>query len=192
MSENDYLNPFNFFKSLNSWRLLFTLLLPIASFHVQAESVEYRIKAAFMEKITRFINWSALSSVQNDKIPFRLCVLGENPFGGELRNMASISHIKEKVTELVFLDNVNMNSRCDMLFIAQSKQHDLKSVLEQLSASPVLTVGDSPDFVNQGVMINFIYTDNRIQLEINTHTAQLAKFKISSRLLKLASTVKTQ
>ena len=192
MSRGDYLNPFTLFKPLNNWRLLFTLLLSVASFHVQAESVEYRIKAAFMEKITRFINWSALSSVQNDKVPFRLCVLGENPFGGELRDMASISHIKGKVTELVFLENGNMNSRCDMLFIAQSKQHDLKSVLQHLNASPVLTVGDSPDYVNQGVMINFIYTDNRIQLEINTHTAQLAKFKISSRLLKLASTVKTQ
>jgi len=171
-------------------RLLLTLVLSAASLCAQGESVEYRAKAAFMEKITRFINWPAISSVQNNTSPFRLCVIGKNPFGDELQDMASISRIKEKTTELVFLDNGSISSNCDMLFIARSKQQNLKSILEQLNASPVLTVADTSNFVSQGVMINFIYKDNRIHLEINNQAAKLANFKISSRLLKLATVLK--
>ena len=192
MMGSDFLLVFNFFNLMNICRLLLMLVLSVASLCVQGESVEYRAKAAFMEKITRFVNWPAISSVRNNAIPFRLCVIGKNPFGGELQEMVTISRIKEKTTELVFLDNGGIVSRCDMLFIARSKQQNLKSILEQLNASPVLTVADTSNFVSQGVMVNFIYKDNRIHLEINTQAAKLANFKISSRLLKLASIVTTQ
>ena len=184
---------FKFFNLLTIYHLLLTLALLAASMCVQAESAEYRVKAAFMEKITDFINWPAISSVHDESVSFRVCILGKNPFGGELQEMVNISHIKEKNTELVFLnDNENITSQCDMLFIARSKRLQLKQTLEQLDTAPVLTVSDTSNFIDQGVMINLIFRDNRIHLEINTLAAQSANIKIGARLLKLASVVNSQ
>ncbi len=184
---------FKFFNLLTIYRPLLILVLYAASLCVQAESAEYRVKAAFMEKITDFINWPAISSVHDETVPFRVCVLGKNPFGGELQEMVNISRIKEKNTELVFLaGNGAAASGCDMLFIAHSKRQQLKQVLEQLDAGSVLTVSDTSNFASQGVMINLIFRDNRIRLEINTQAAQSANFKIGARLLKLASVVRSQ
>jgi hypothetical protein len=50
----------------------------------------------------------------------------------------------------------------------------------------VLTVGESPDFLRQGGIINFVLEDGKVRFEINQDAATQADLRISSRLLRLA------
>jgi hypothetical protein len=58
--------------------------------------------------------------------------------------------------------------------------------LKNARTQPVLTVGESPDFVRQGGIINFILEEGKVRFEIDPANAERARLRISSRLLRLA------
>jgi hypothetical protein len=76
-----------------------------------------------------------------------------------------------------------------VLFVSKHDAARLGRLLVELKDGPILTVGESDGFVQQGGMIGFLLVDNKVRLEINLETAQRAKLKISSRLLLLAKSV---
>ncbi len=61
--------------------------------------------------------------------------------------------------------------------------------LARLKGTPVLTVGETEQFVKENGMIGFCLEDNKIRFEINLESAERAKLKISARLLALAKAV---
>ena len=50
----------------------------------------------------------------------------------------------------------------------------------------MLTVGEWPQFTENGGMINFVLENNKIRFQINDQAARGAGLKISSKLLNLA------
>ncbi|HEU5335061.1 MAG TPA: YfiR family protein, partial [Terriglobales bacterium] len=54
---------------------------------------------------------------------------------------------------------------------------------------PVLTVGDSGDFLPLGGVINFVVEQDRVRFEISLAAAQRQRLKISSKLLAVARVV---
>jgi hypothetical protein len=57
------------------------------------------------------------------------------------------------------------------------------------SQYPVLTVGESQYFVQQGGVIGFCLVENKVRFNINLEAAGKARLKISAKLLALAKTV---
>jgi hypothetical protein len=53
-----------------------------------------------------------------------------------------------------------------------------------LGGRPMLTVGDTEAFANQGGMIRFVTDRNRIRLRINLDQATKARLTVSSNLLR--------
>jgi hypothetical protein len=58
--------------------------------------------------------------------------------------------------------------------------------LRDAHSGPLLTVGESPDFLRDGGIINFVMQDGKVRFEINQEAASRAQLRISSRLLRLA------
>jgi hypothetical protein len=56
--------------------------------------------------------------------------------------------------------------------------------------APILTVGETDDFIDNGGIIRFIKIGNRIHFQINPDAAERLSLKVSSRLLHLAEVVK--
>jgi hypothetical protein len=54
---------------------------------------------------------------------------------------------------------------------------------------PILTVGETSDFLSDGGMIRFHLEEDKIRFDINLAAAESARLKISSRLLLLATSV---
>jgi hypothetical protein len=54
---------------------------------------------------------------------------------------------------------------------------------------PVLTVGESPEFIQHGGIVNFFLDGKRVRFEINPTAATRVNLRISSRLLQLARLV---
>jgi len=78
---------------------------------------------------------------------------------------------------------------CQVLFIGIADKKFISATLANLKGTPVLTVGESEHFVQDGGMIGFFLEDNKVRFEINLNAAEHANLKISARLLALAKTV---
>ncbi len=62
-------------------------------------------------------------------------------------------------------------------------------IANSLGAASILTVGEASGFASRGLMVNFVTAASKVRFEINEKAAQRAGLKISSKLLRLASSV---
>jgi hypothetical protein len=155
---------------------------PVAA---QEAPSEFQVKAAFLFNFVKFIEWPADSFRENDG-RIRLCVLGEERFGRELERIISGKVVDGHALELVRVSPAERVRNCHVLFVASSHTGGLREMLAQIRGAPVLTVGESSEFVRQGGVIRFFLLDNRVRFEINHEAAAQAGLKISSKLLALA------
>ena len=78
-----------------------------------------------------------------------------------------------------------------MVFIAEDVR-ELRKNLAALDKSPILTVGDQPDFLKRGGMIQFVLEGNKVRFEVNLTAAKKAGLTLSSELLKVATAVRRE
>ena len=149
---------------------------------------EYQVKAAFLFNFAKFVEWPA-SSFSDASAPLRICVLGRDPFGEELRNITKKKTVNGHKLEVSQVFDLQMARTCQILFIASSETARLKQILASLRGTDALTVGDTKGFVEQGGMINFVLENSRVQFEVNRKAAEQGGLKISSKLLSVAKLV---
>ncbi|MFZ0797083.1 MAG: YfiR family protein [Terriglobales bacterium] len=149
---------------------------------------EYQIKAAFLYNFAKFVEWPP-SGFSDASAPLRICVLGQDPFGQELRDITNDKSINGHKLQVDQVADLQMARTCHILFIASSEKAQLKRILESLRGTDALTVGDTKGFVEQGGMINFVLEDNRVRFEVNLKAAEQARLKVSAKLLNVARNV---
>ena len=149
---------------------------------------EYQVKAAFLFNFAKFVEWPA-SSFSDASAPLRICVLGRDPFGEELRNITKEKTVNGRKLEVSQVFDLQGARTCQILFIASSETARLKQIFASLRGTDALTVGDTKGFVEQGGMINFVLENSRVQFEVNRKAAEQGGLKISSKLLSVAKLV---
>lgn len=155
----------------------------------RAES-EYDVKAAYLFKFTKFVEWPA-SAFANPQAPFAIGIVGRDPFGGVLDRMIEGNTTGDRRLEVRRLsagDSAGLRG-CQMIFVSVSEARQLGSILSALQSRPVLVVGESEGFASAGGMLGFALRESRIGIEINSAAARQARLKISSQLLNIAKIV---
>jgi hypothetical protein len=151
---------------------------------VRADTLEeYRLKVAFIYNFVSFTEWPAgLGDTLN------LCVYGADPFGEELDKLQgrSVAGRSLAVRRTASLESL---ATCQIVFIARPMIANLPRVLDNLKGKPVLTVSDSPGAARQGVALNMLTEQSRIQFEANPVAARDNGLLLSSKLLRLAREV---
>ena len=180
---------YRFIRSICFLAVTCTVLLSSTLTH--SASREYALKAAFIEKFTRFINWPLDSPVHKPDTIFSICVTGKNPFNGVLEKIARLSTIKNKPVQVKQIDVIDNIGECQILFIAATKNITLKKILQKTKGQPILTISDTPGYAQLGIMINFYPRDNSIGFEINKQASEMSRLAISSRLLKLSRIIES-
>lgn len=161
------------------------LCAPIA----RAES-EYDVKAAYLFKFTKFIEWPATAFAGPDA-PFVIGIVGRDPFNGGLDRLIAGNTTGARRLEVQHLnatDSAGLRG-CQMVFVSASEQRRLPNILSALQGRPVLVVGESEGFASAGGMLGFALRESRMGIEINSAAARQARLKISSQLLNLAKVV---
>jgi YfiR/HmsC-like len=146
------------------------------------EAPEYEVKAEFLERFTRFIDWP----LEGDEKPFTIGVIGRNPFGAYLDRVVASHKIKGRQPEIRYVDDLTQIDRCQVLFIAASERDRLPKILARTGSRPILTVSDSAGFASAGVLINFYTAAETVRFEINEAAVEKSGLKVSAQLLKLA------
>ncbi len=158
-------------------------LLRVAAY--DGDSLEYRVKAAFLLNFTKFIEWPA-AALGGAGAPFAICILGADPFGSALDRMVEGETVNDRKLVVRRLGPQPPRG-CQMVF-AGSIERDRAKMLASLGRG-VLTVGEGSDFLRAGGMIAFVIEDRRVRFDINQAAAAAAGLKISSKLLNVARSV---
>jgi len=167
-----------------SWSLvsfsLFCSFIPLAN---AAETSEYRLKVAFLYNFIAYTRWPEQSF---DRLT--ICIHGDDPFGDNVQHLRSN---KVNGTDLVvqYTKHVSEFSDCQAIFISRSAWGNLESILIHLKNKPVLTISDDINAARQGVMINMMITEDKINFNVNLNAARNANLEISAQLLRLAKEV---
>jgi flavin-binding protein dodecin len=157
--------------------------MPALSVTAGVPSTEYRIKAAFLNNFTSFVSWPEDPA---DASVFTLCILGEDPFGNLLDELAEKSaHEKQIVVRR--LGSLALLDRCKLVYISQAYHEQVDDALALLQTLPVLTVSDIRGFTEAGGIIEFRIINNKVRFDINLNAADTAGLSISSKLLSLAT-----
>jgi hypothetical protein len=180
--------------TLFSWRGLknaICALIVLASVAplAQAES-EYDVKAAFLFKFTKFVEWPG-SAFPSADAPFVIGIVGRDPFAGGLDRILEGQRTGERELQVRYLsagDSAGLRN-CQMIFVSTSEERRLPDILSMVQGRPVLVVGESEGFASAGGMLGFALRQSRLGVEVNSGAARQARLKISSQLLNIAKVV---
>jgi YfiR/HmsC-like len=150
---------------------------------------EYQVKAAFLNTLTRFVEWPA-QSFSGPSAELVICILGTDPFGNYLDDAVRGKVVEGHPLAVRRLADRPAAGECHILFIAASEPARMRSLLTSLPAPRLLTVGDTVDFAAQGGIVGLRLEGDHIGLIVNLTAADRAKLKVSSRVLSLATVIR--
>jgi hypothetical protein len=169
--------------------LALLILLTGSGIRMQGQDTdEHGVEAVYLFHFAQLVDWppDAESSTENSIF---LCTVGDDPFQGALEEAVAGKPVGNRAIRIRHLDETQDVQSCQIAFIGKAEAKHLSALLTTLHNAPVLTVGDSPNFLEAGGMIRFVLEDNKVRFDINLVAAQAARLKIGSRLLVLAQHV---
>lgn len=148
-------------------------------------ATEYELKAAFLFNFAKFVDWPA--DVFNATDALNVCVLGDDPFGEQLDRAFVGKSVHDRPVVVQRHDRLDQTRGCHVLFIGATEERRLGRFTPP--GGPVLTVGETDEFLRRGGIVAFDMEENRLRFEINADAADAAGLKISSQLMKLATRI---
>jgi YfiR/HmsC-like len=146
--------------------------------------LEYQVKAVYLFNFAKFIEWPA----EAQSGPLMICVAGENPFGSVLDETVRGEMVNGR--PLVARVITGPQADCHVIFVPQGAA--TMPYLRAAQGLPILTVGETPEFLGQGGIISFILESGKVRFQIDSKAAERAELRISSNLLRLARTSERQ
>jgi hypothetical protein len=168
--------------------ILLALLMNASIWAAAPGALEYQLKAVFLFNFTQFIEWPP-GAFNDGQSPVAICVLGSDPFGPYLDEVAQGEKVNGRSLIVERLSKSEDVGGCHVLFVSRSEEGHLAQVLQQLNGRSVLTVSDIESFAERGGVIGFFTLENKIRLRINMASAKRADLTISSKLLRPAEIV---
>lgn len=163
-------------------------LAPLQPLAQTSTSQEYRAKANSLANFTGFVDWPVSGFATRDS-PFLLCIVGDFPFGTSLAERTSAMAYRGRRIQVVWVHKDSETSSCQILFVSRAEAQRYSKVLEAVRGRSVLTVGETPNFLDCGGAVAFSFQQETLQFEINRDALEEAHLKMSSRLLALARRV---
>jgi hypothetical protein len=168
--------------------MMLCLALPVRSAEETPRS-EYQVKAALLFNFVRYTEWPA-AAFADPRAPYVIGVAGRDPFGKDLEKVFEGKTVKGRPFVVRRVSTEEEMRGCHLLFISASERRRMSELLEKVKGAPVLTVGETPDFLDQGGSINLIIKDESVRFEINLEPARAARLKLDANLLKVGVSVK--
>jgi hypothetical protein len=170
--------------------VLLVLLVPGAPQLARAQSDvdEYQVKAAFLFHFAQFLDWPPESLNAADR-SLTLCIFDDEPRRQELQSTVEGKLIGARAFQVRLMSQPQEIQGCNILFLSRDEARRQSAILKSLRGMPVLTVGETSNFLSDGGMIRFHLEDGKTRFDINLAAAESSHLEISSRLLLLATSV---
>ena len=101
---------------------------------------EYAIKAAYLYQFSRYVQWPA-DAFANDRSPLVIGVLGTDPFGGILEEIARTKRIEGRPIVVRRFASMAEYTPCHILFVSSSVGPEQRAAAIQKSATVPAVAG---------------------------------------------------
>jgi len=155
----------------------------------QPPPTEYEIKAAFLYNFAKFVDWPA-AAFSDSLAPFVIGIVGTDPFGPQIDHALAGKTVHGRRLAVRRYAQAALSGGCQLLFFGEADSTALRRGLQSVAGSTVLTVGEADAFLDLGGAIRFVLESNKVRFEIDVSAAETARLKISSKLLRLARTLR--
>ena len=158
-----------------------------------ASPVEAMATAEMLYMLTKFIQWprhgggEGLTSGQ-----FVVGIVGRDPIESMLWQQLEGQLVAGRPIVLRQVRNMTELRKCRLVFIGASERKRVRQILETLAGSGALTIATIDDFGSSGGMIGLRRTAGKPELSINADQLRRAGLVASSKLLRLATIVRTE
>jgi len=171
-------------------RLCLVLFCLVCSQFARAQSDvdEYQVKAAFLFHFAQFLDWPPVALDAQDR-SITLCIFDDEPRREALQSTVEGKLIGARAFHVRLLSQAQEIQGCNMLFLSRDEDRRQSAILKSLRGMPILTVGETSNFLTDGGMIRFHLEDGKTRFDINLASAESSHLQISSRLLLLATSV---
>jgi len=150
---------------------------------------EYTLKAAYLYKFATYVEWPE-GAFRDAASPFVIGILGPNPVGADLQKIAKVKKINGRKIEVRNYEQAKEVRDCHILFMTRAlKSETQQAAIKLLSGRNVLFVGETPDFLKQGGVFDFVIQENRIRIYISKSAYEREGLKPSAQLLRIATVV---
>lgn len=139
------------------------------------EDGELRIKAAFLQRFTGYIDWPELPAGD-----FQIGVLGSDAMLAELQKLFEGRRILERAVQVRRVRSSDALAGLQMLYAAGGEAPRLPT------PRGLLLVTEGEGGLARGGVINFLLIERRVRFEIALTRAERAGLRLSSRLLAVA------
>ena len=148
-------------------------------------SLEYEVKAGYIFNFVQFIDWPATAFSSPD-VPFRICIAGADPFGSTIDRIVQGERIGDHPVTVERVPAQASLGRCQVVFASAQEDARARDLLKSITSTTVLTIGESPDFLEAGGAIAFAIDGGRVRFDINLRAPQVKDLRVSSKLLRVA------
>ncbi len=151
------------------------------------ESLEYRVKAAYLLNFTRYVEWPEHFAAADSTL--NICVLGTDPFGRVLDATVAGRTAHGRPLRVRRIRAAAESPGCEVVFVSRQTWQRTPQSLKALGQMGSLTVGESEEFARGGGVIGFVILDETVRFVVNDEARDRAGLRISSRMLSLAAAI---
>jgi hypothetical protein len=155
-----------------------------------AVSVEQRVKAAFLYQFAGYAEWPADAFAQPDS-PIVIAVMGADTLAAALTQIAQGRTMSGRTVTVRRVRAADPLTGVHILFVGRAEAAQLAQLVQRPRPRPILVVTESDKALGGGSMINFVIADQRVRFEVALDTVEQNGLRLSSRLLALATEVRT-
>lgn len=167
--------------------LAVAVLAGSGSLHAQQVG-EYQLKAAFLVKFTAFVVWPS-KAMPPAKDPFVIGIVGTDPFGRTLDLAVKDKSVDGHPIVVRRYSWGQPLDACRIVFVADAEAQKLSRLMVATQGKPILTVGESERFAQQGGMIGLRVVNSRASMDVNLGAAKANGLAIRAGLLQVANSV---
>jgi hypothetical protein len=174
---------FSFLTSL----FLFIISHPL----INGPSDEQSLTAAYLERVTRFIENKKYTEFDSRSEYFKILVVGKNDYQRVFDEIFSNQTIRNRKVELSYSYSFQeyATNKPNMIFVTKGFTGDVEQIVKYANRNGILTIAEKIGVGKQGIHINLYKESQRLKIEINLKSANDAGFSISHLLLKNARLV---
>ncbi len=138
-----------------------------------------KLKTAFLFNIAKFATWPDAGQ------EIRICVHAETTMTNLVHQLNG-RDIGMNQQRIVVSDDLQPGG-CHIIFVEYGDSHTSGQALNRaIKSYDVLLISDRPDALESGYTMQFFVVDGKLRFAVNKNRLKDAKYKLSSKLMKLA------
>jgi hypothetical protein len=143
------------------------------------------VEAAYLYNFGKFVRWPDDPSHG----PVLICVAGKDPFAQTVAHLVTGERLNDRPLQVRNLDRASAVQGCSILFVGDGQRAQMDAYVAAADGKPILTVGDSPDFLARGGIVQFVFEEDHVRFSVNINAAKRNGLALSSQLLKVAVSI---